>query len=51
MADHASLHLFELDGNKNPEELFMVGSEGVLGKRSSISEGISNANLSPLSIH
>ncbi|CDQ90195.1 unnamed protein product [Oncorhynchus mykiss] len=23
MADHASLHLFELDGNKNPEELFM----------------------------
>ncbi|KAL0967755.1 hypothetical protein UPYG_G00256470 [Umbra pygmaea] len=23
MADHDSLHLFELDGNKNPEELFM----------------------------
>uniref|UniRef100_A0A8C7P6I5 Adenylate kinase 9 n=1 Tax=Oncorhynchus mykiss TaxID=8022 RepID=A0A8C7P6I5_ONCMY len=45
MADHASLHLFELDGNKNPEELFMVGSEGVLGKRSSISEGISNEEL------
>uniref|UniRef100_A0A673XQZ8 Adenylate kinase 9 n=1 Tax=Salmo trutta TaxID=8032 RepID=A0A673XQZ8_SALTR len=45
MADHASLHLFELDGNKNPEELFMVGSEGVLGKRGSRSEGISNEEL------
>uniref|UniRef100_A0A4W5PEI0 Adenylate kinase 9 n=1 Tax=Hucho hucho TaxID=62062 RepID=A0A4W5PEI0_9TELE len=45
MADHASLHLFELDGNKNPEELFMVGSEGVLGKRGSFSEGISNEEL------